>query len=147
MVAPGGAVQIAVADGAEVWRSHSADLEGLCRSEPLAAAELASRLGESIERERRRIERLVSLEVPQLVCRALIDLSRVHGRPCRHGGQLDLVGFTQQQLGDLVGSCRPFVSTHINKLRRRQILGHSGRVTCILDLERLKGAAGLLTPT
>lgn len=51
----------------------------------------------------------------------LLDLLALEvGVPCRHGrpGSLDVVGLTHQDLADLLGSSRPYVTTTIAQLQR-----------------------------
>ncbi len=139
--AAGGPVQVAIAEGAAVWSSLEDDVEALCTSDPLAAAEVAWLLGQSIEGERRRIALLTSANIPPLICRTLIDLAQAHGVPCAHGGTADLHKVTQSDLGDMVGASRPFVSTYLNALKRRRVLGATSRGVCILDAERLQALA------
>ena len=64
-----------------------------------------------------------------------------HGERCPHGGETDLRGITQQDLADLVGASRSFVSTLINEMKRDGVLGNVGRILCIRDQKALRKIA------
>ena len=54
---------------------------------------------------------------------------------------MDLRGITQQDLADLVGASRSFVSTLINEMKRDGMLGNVGRILCIRDQKALRKIA------
>jgi CRP-like cAMP-binding protein len=57
------------------------------------------------------------------------------------GGETDLRGITQQDLADLVGASRSFVSTLINEMKRDGMLGNVGRILCVRDQKALRKIA------
>ena len=93
--------------------------------------------------ERLRVEGFTSSAVPARLAQTLLRLGEVHGEPCRHGGATDLRRITQEDLADLSGACRPFVSTLINEMKRSGWVGNKGRVLCLRDLEALRRASEL----
>jgi len=68
-------------------------------------------------------------------------VAEAHGERCAHAGETDLRGITQQDLADLVGASRSFVSTLVNELKRQGVLGNVGRVLCIRDQKALRRLA------
>ena len=54
---------------------------------------------------------------------------------------LCLHGITQQDLADLVGASRSFVSTLINKMKRDALLANQGRLLVLRDEEGLNRVA------
>jgi CRP-like cAMP-binding protein len=67
----------------------------------------------------------------------LSDLATRLGEPCRHGSSgRDLTCVTQEDLADLVGSSRAFVSTTLNRLKREGTLSSTGRLLCLHGLGR-----------
>ncbi len=87
-------------------------------------------------RERSRRLRLLCLEnVENRLAAVLADLASRVGEPCRHGSAgRDLTSVTQEDLADLVGSSRAFVSTTLNRLKRDGVLAAIGRVLCLHGL-------------
>ena len=67
-------------------------------------------------------------------------------RPFAHGGETDLRGITQQDLADLVGASRSFVSTLINEMKREGVLGNVGRILCVRDQKALRKIETLKAP-
>jgi CRP-like cAMP-binding protein len=63
----------------------------------------------------------------------LIALAQAHGERLGPGNELCLHGITQQDLADLVGASRSFVSTLINKMKRDGLLANQGRLLVLKD--------------
>ncbi len=89
----------------------------------------------------KRVLGLTFKEVPARLADTLLTLSEAHGERCLHGGETDLRGITQQDLADLVGASRSFVSTLINEMKRDGVLGNVGRTLCVRDQKALRRAA------
>jgi CRP/FNR family cyclic AMP-dependent transcriptional regulator len=60
---------------------------------------------------------------------------------CEHGfGQH--IRLTQQELADLVGASRPVVSTILNRLRDKGVLGYSREYVCVRGIEAIEDLIG-----
>ena len=79
--------------------------------------------------------------MPSRLADLLILLGETQGRRCPHGGEIDLQGITQQDLADLVGASRSFVSTLINRFKREGALSSVGRTLCLQDRRALEQIA------
>src|SRR5690606_4726792 len=90
---------------------------------------------------RNRVLGLTFKEVPARLADTLLVLADSHGERCPHGGEYDLRGITQQDLADLVGASRSFVSTLINEMKRDGLLGNVGRILCIRDVRGVRERA------
>ena len=134
--------EMAVASGeAEVWSIESKDFKALLESRPTLATDIIRAQNDRIRHMRRRVLGLTFKEVPARLAETLVQLSEAHGERCPHGGEIDLRGITQQDLADLVGASRSFVSTLINEMKRDGYLGNVGRILCIRDQKALRKIA------
>ena len=65
------------------------------------------------------------------------ELSGGFATRCEHGfGQH--VRLTQQELAELVGVSRPVVSTILNKLRHKGVLGYNREYVCVRRIEDIE---------
>jgi len=134
---------LSVASGeAEVWSIDSRSFQQLLESRPHLAIDVIRALNERMRHMRRRVLGLTFKEVPARLAETLLSLAESHGERCPHGGEYDLKGITQQDLADLVGASRSFVSTLINEMKRDGHLGNVGRVLCLKDTKALRKLAG-----
>ena len=134
--------EFAVANGeTEVWSIEGRDLRALVEARPPLALEVIRGLNDRVRSLRRRVNALTFKEVPARLAEALLSLGETHGERCPHGGEIDLRGITQQDLADLVGASRSFVSTLINEMKRDGLLGNVGRVLCIRNQRELRRLA------
>jgi len=134
--------EMAVASGeAEVWTIDGRDLHALIEARPQIAMEVLSGLNDRVRTYRQRVAGLTFKDVPARLADILLTLSESHGERCPHGGELDLRQITQQDLADLVGASRSFVSTLINEMKRDGALGNVGRILCIRDAKALRKLA------
>jgi CRP-like cAMP-binding protein len=124
-----------------VWTIDAQALSVLLESKPALAVQLFEALGQRVRHLHRRLRALTSKEVPGRLAETLLMLSENHGERCPHGGEVDLDCATQQDLADLVGASRSFVSTLINEMKREGSLGNVGRTLCIKDRKALRRAA------
>lgn len=141
MLRPEGAVfeELAVAAGeAEIWSIDGRVFQQLLQSRPQLAVDVIRALNDKLRTMRRRLLGLTFKEVPARLAETLVHLAETHGERCPHGGELDLKGITQQDLADLVGASRSFVSTLINELKRDGHLGNVGRVLCVKNTKALR---------
>jgi CRP-like cAMP-binding protein len=144
MMRPEGAQteELAVAAGeAEVWSIDGRVFQQLMQSRPQLAVDVIRALNDKIRVMRRRLLGLTFKEVPARLAETLLQLAETHGERCPHGGEYDLKGITQQDLADLVGASRSFVSTLINEMKRDGHLGNVGRVLCIKNTKSLRKIA------
>lgn len=143
---PAGAVmeETAIAQGkTEVWSIEGRDVGALVEARPPLALEIIKGLSERNRSLRKRTAGLTFKEVPARLAEQILTLVDAHGERCLHGAEADLRGVTQQDLADLVGASRSFVSTLINEMKRDGMLGSAGRTLCLRDrraLQRLASA-------
>src|SRR6266850_1074908 len=78
---------------------------------------------------------------PARLAEMLISLAQAHGERVAPSNELCLHGITQQDLADLVGASRSFVSTLINKMKRDGLLANQGRLLVLRDEEGLNRVA------
>lgn len=136
------AEEMALATGeAEVWSMEGAEFRGLLESRPSLSLDIIRAQNERIRQLRRRLLGVTFKEVPARLAETLLHLGETLGERCPHGGELDLRGVTQQDLADLVGASRSFVSTLVNEMKREGHLGNVGRILCIRDQKALRKIA------
>ena len=134
--------EMAVASGeVGLWTLEGRTLRAQLESEPALGVELVRAYAEQVRGLRVRILGLTFKEVPARLAETLLSVAEAHGERCVHSGETDLRGITQQDLADLVGASRSFVSTLVNELKREGILGNVGRVLCIRDQKALRRLA------
>jgi CRP/FNR family cyclic AMP-dependent transcriptional regulator len=125
----------------EIWSTDGQGLQDLLREDPAAAMQIFAAYAWRLRQMRRRVLALTSNEVPTRLAELLILLGETNGQRCPHGGDLDLRGISQQDLADLVGASRSFVSTLINAFKRQGVLANYGRTLCVRDLRGLRRLA------
>ncbi len=134
--------EMAVAAGeVGLWVLEGRTLREQLESEPALGVELVRAYAEQLRHLRARVLGLTFKEVPARLAETLLSVAEAHGERCAHAGETDLRGITQQDLADLVGASRSFVSTLVNELKREGILGNVGRVLCIRDQKALRRLA------
>lgn len=134
--------EMAVASGeAEVWSIEGRDFRAQLEARPALATDVIRAYAERVRQLRKRVLGLTFKEVPARLAETLLTLAEAHGERCPHGGEIDLRGITQQDLADLVGASRSFVSTLINEMKRDGMLGNVGRILCIRDQKALRKIA------
>jgi CRP-like cAMP-binding protein len=135
--------EMAVASGeAEVWSIEGRDFRAQLEARPALALDVVRAYAERVRALRKRVLGLTFKEVPARLADTLLTLVEAHGERCPHGGETDLRGITQQDLADLVGASRSFVSTLINEMKREGVLGNVGRILCVRDQKALRKLAG-----
>jgi CRP/FNR family cyclic AMP-dependent transcriptional regulator len=134
--------EMAVAAGeVGLWVLEGRTLRAQLEAEPTLGMELVRAYAEQVRGLRARVLGLTFKEVPARLADTLLAVAEAHGERCAHAGETDLRGITQQDLADLVGASRSFVSTLVNELKRQGILGNVGRVLCIRDQKALRRLA------
>jgi CRP-like cAMP-binding protein len=133
---PDGAVMedLAVSSGkCEVWSIEGRDFRALLEARPALAVDVIRALNERVRQLRQRVLGLTRKDVPARLAEMLIALAQAHGERLGPGNELCLHGITQQDLADLVGASRSFVSTLINKMKRDGLLANQGRLLVLKD--------------
>ena len=134
--------EMAVAAGdVGLWALDGKTLRAQLESEPGLGVEMVRAYADQVRALRARVLGLTFKEVPARLAETLLSVAEAHGERCAHAGETDLRGITQQDLADLVGASRSFVSTLLNELKRQGILGNVGRVLCIRDQKALRRLA------
>ena len=135
--------EMAVASGeAEVWSIEGRDFRAQLEARPGLSLDVIRAYSERVRSLKQRVLGLTFKEVPARLADTLLTLVEAHGERCPHGGETDLRGITQQDLADLVGASRSFVSTLINEMKREGVLGNVGRILCVRDQKALRKIAG-----
>lgn len=134
--------EVALAAGeAEIWSIEGRDFRALIEARPALAVQVIGALSDRVRQLRQRTLALTFKEVPARLAETILTLAGEQGEPCPHGGERDLKGVTQQDLADLVGASRSFVSTLVNEMKRDGLLGNVGRTLCLRDQKGLRKAA------
>jgi CRP/FNR family transcriptional regulator, cyclic AMP receptor protein len=134
--------ELAVASGETlIWSIGSGEFRSLIETRPGLALDIIKAMNERMGRMRRRLLGLTFKEVPARLAELLLLLGETHGERCAHGGEIDLRVATQQDLADLLGASRSFVSTLINEMKRDGQLANVGRTLCLRDARALKKLA------
>jgi CRP/FNR family transcriptional regulator, cyclic AMP receptor protein len=126
---------------AEVWSIEGRDFRAQLEARPAMAIDVIRAYADRVRGLRQRVLGLTFKEVPARLADTLLTLAEAHGERCPHGGETDLRGITQQDLADLVGASRSFVSTLINEMKRDGVLGNVGRILCVRDTKALRKLA------
>ena len=117
------------------------DFRAQLEARPTLAADVIRAYAERVRGAAQARAGLTFKEVPARLADTLLTLAEAHGERCPHGGETDLRGITQQDLADLVGASRSFVSTLINEMKRDGMLGNVGRILCVRDQKALRKIA------
>jgi len=134
--------EMSIAAGeAEVWSIEGRDFRAQLEARPAMSIDVIRAYADRVRGLRQRVLGLTFKEVPARLADTLLTLAEAHGERCPHGGETDLRGITQQDLADLVGASRSFVSTLINEMKRDGVLGNVGRILCVRDQKALRKLA------
>jgi CRP/FNR family cyclic AMP-dependent transcriptional regulator len=136
--------ELAVAgDTSEVWSIDARRFRAQVDARPGMALELLRAYAERVRALQQRALALTVKDVPARLAETVLVLADALGVNCPHGGETDLKHVTQQDLADLVGASRSFVSTLLNELKREGVLGNVGRTLCLRDRRALAKLAAL----
>ena len=122
-----------------LWRAPLAEFRQLLQRHPDASWEFVSALARRQRQMERRLESFAFKRVEARLAETFRELSGGFATRCEHGFGRHL-RLSQQELADLVGASRPVVSTILNRLRDKGVLGYSREYVCvrrISDIERL----------
>jgi CRP-like cAMP-binding protein len=106
---------------------------------------LCLRVVEALARRQRQMERRLECfafkRTQARLAQTLRELSGGFEARCEHGFGLH-IRLTQQELADLVGASRPVVSTILNRLRKKGVLGYSREYLCVRGIEAIERLIG-----
>lgn len=120
-----------------VWRAPIEEFRRLLLQHPTAAWDFASMLAQRQARMERRLESFAFKRTEARLAETFRELSGGFATRCEHGFGQHL-RLTQQELADLVGASRPVVSTILNRLREKGVLGYSREYVCVRRIEDLE---------
>jgi CRP-like cAMP-binding protein len=129
----------------EVWSIEARDFRALIEARPALAVDVIRALGDRVRGLQQRVLGLTRKDVPARLAETLLQLAASHGDYTAARARC-LQGITQQDLADLVGASRSFVSTLINEMKRDGLLESQGRVLILRDEVALAKAASLALP-
>lgn len=112
-------------------------IEILQRHPPLAI-KVANALGNRLREAETMAENLVSMEVDRRLARALIQLAEQQGIPANEESVRLNVPLTQQELAEIIGSCRQTVTTTLQKFRDTGFIHTGKRYIEIRDMKGLR---------
>ncbi len=118
-------------------------VERCVRDHPECAMSIIQTLEDQHRRLQRSVESLLFKDLTTRLVETILWLAREHGDRCEHGWAVD-VRVNQQDLADLCGATRQAISGVLGKLERRFLLKRTGRVICILSMNRLTRLANNL---
>ncbi len=120
-----------------VWQVPIGEFQHLLISHPVVSWEFIAIQARRQRQIERRLEGLAFKRTEVRLAETLIELSGNFATRCEHGFGQHL-RLTQQELADLLGASRPVVSTILNKLRNKGILGYNREYVCVRDIDEIK---------
>ena len=122
-----------------LWRAPIDEWRRLLMNHPTVALDFVSLLAQRHGQMERRLESFAFKRTEARLAETFRELSGGFATRCDHGFGKHL-RLTQQELADLVGASRPVVSTILNKLRDKGVLGYNREYVCVRrfeDIEKL----------
>lgn len=122
-----------------VWRAPTKEFRRLLLHHPVLSWEFVAMLARRQRQMERRLEGFAFKGIEARLAETFHELSGGFATRCEHGFGQHL-RLTQQELADLVGASRPVVSTILNRLRDKGVLGYNREYVCvrrIADIQRL----------
>jgi CRP-like cAMP-binding protein len=122
-----------------VWRASIDEFRRLLRNHPDLAWDFTASLARRQRQSERKLEGLAFKRVEVRLAETFRELSGGFALRCEHGFGQHL-RLSQQELADLVGATRPVVSTILNRLRDKGVLGYNREYVCvrkIADIDQL----------
>jgi CRP-like cAMP-binding protein len=120
-----------------VWRAPLGEFRRLLLNHPDASWEFAAILARRQRRMERRLEGFAFKRVEARLAETFRELSGGFAMRCEHGFGQHL-RLSQQELADLVGASRPVVSTILNRLRDKGVLGYNREYVCVRRIEDIE---------
>jgi CRP-like cAMP-binding protein len=119
-----------------IWRAPIDEWRRLLLHDPAVAWGFVSLLALRQRQMERRIESFAFKRVEARLAETFRELSGGFATRCEHGFGQHL-RLTQQELADLVGASRPVVSTILNTLRDKGVLGYNREYVCVRRIEEI----------
>jgi CRP-like cAMP-binding protein len=120
-----------------IWRAPIDEFRRLLLHYPAVAWEFVSLLALRQRQMERRLESFAFKRTEARLAETFRELSGGFATRCNHGFGQHL-RLTQQELADLVGASRPVVSTILNKLRDKGVLGYNREYVCVRRIEDIE---------
>jgi CRP-like cAMP-binding protein len=120
-----------------VWRAPIGEFQRLLRHHSDASLQFVSILARRQRQMERRLEGLAFKRVEARLAETFRELSGGFATRCEHGFGQHL-RLSQQELADLVGASRPVVSTILNRLRDKGVLGYNREYVCVRRIEDIE---------
>jgi CRP/FNR family cyclic AMP-dependent transcriptional regulator len=118
----------------KVWRAPVAEFRRLLHHHPDASWAFVETLARQKRQMERRVEGFAFKRVEARLAETFTELSGGFAMRCEHGFGQHL-RLSQQELADLVGASRPVVSTLLNRLREKGVLGYSREYVCVRRID------------
>ncbi len=124
-----------------VWQVPADAFRKLMLHHPALCLRVVEVLARRQRQMERRLECFAFKQTEARLAETLRELSGGFERRCEHGfGQH--IRLTQQELADLVGASRPVVSTILNRLRKKGVLGYNREYLCVRGIEVIERLIG-----
>ena len=120
-----------------IWRVPIEEFRRLLLHHPEVSWEFVSILARRQRQMERRLEAFAFKRIEARLAETFRELSGGFATRCEHGFGQHL-RLTQQELADLVGASRPVVSTVLNRLRERGVLGYNREYVCVRRIEDIE---------
>jgi CRP-like cAMP-binding protein len=124
-----------------VWRVPTKEFHSLLSNYPVLNMRIFEVLARRQRQMERRLECFAFKRTEARLAETLRELSRGFEPRCEHGFGTH-IRLSQQELADLVGATRPVVSTILNRLRRKGVLGYSREYVCVRSIETVAKLIG-----
>jgi CRP/FNR family cyclic AMP-dependent transcriptional regulator len=120
-----------------LWRAPIGEFRRLLRAHPDASLEFVALQARRQRQMERRLEGFAFKRVEARLAETFRELSGGFAMRCEHGFGQHL-RLSQQELADLVGASRPVVSTILNRLRDKGVLGYNREYVCVRRIEDIE---------
>jgi CRP-like cAMP-binding protein len=120
-----------------VWRAPIEEFRLLLAHHPDVSWGFVSLLAKRQRQMERRLEGFAFKRVEARLAETFRELSGGFATRCEHGFGQHL-RLSQQELADLVGASRPVVSTILNRLRDKGVLGYNREYVCVRRIEDIE---------
>ena len=120
-----------------VWRAPAEEFRRLLTQHADAALGFVAMLAQRQRQMERRLESFAFRRVEARLAETFRELSGGFATRCEHGFGQHL-RLSQQELADLVGASRPVVSTLLNRLRDKGVLGYNREYVCVRRIEDIE---------
>jgi len=120
-----------------VWRAPIEEFRRLLAHHTDVSWEFVALLARRQRQMERRLEGFAFKRVEARLAETFRELSGGFATRCEHGFGQHL-RLSQQELADLVGASRPVVSTILNRLRDKGVLGYNREYVCVRRIEDIE---------